>query len=198
MGLRRPNVMKERLESIHTFHGTTTLPFVIPSVPGFPTSQLSTGPLHVVLPKENHMQLTEVATLDRKSGEAEESAVPRTFRRNTESHPQTKLSSRPERSIVERSAVSFSRSHTPATNPGCPTSPISCGAWWVHRTLCAFPLKKGAHAGVSGAAYRKFGASRSFFARCGIPQPPAPNSPRATSSLLVRFGCVLLFRVFYF
>jgi hypothetical protein len=30
---------------------------------------------YVVLPKENHMQLTEVATLDRKSGEAEGSAV---------------------------------------------------------------------------------------------------------------------------
>src|SRR5580692_11310338 len=34
---------------------------------------------YVVLPKENHMQLTEAATLDRKSGEAEGSAVPRTF-----------------------------------------------------------------------------------------------------------------------
>ena len=30
-------------------------------------------------------------------------------------------------------------------------------------------LQKGAHAVLSGAAYRKFGASRSFFARCGIP-----------------------------
>jgi hypothetical protein len=30
--------------------------------------------------------------------------------------------------------------------------------------------KKGAHAILSRAAYRKFGASRSFFARCGIPQ----------------------------
>jgi hypothetical protein len=29
----------------------------------------------VVLPKENHMQLTEAATLDRKSGKAEGSAV---------------------------------------------------------------------------------------------------------------------------
>jgi hypothetical protein len=36
----------------------------------------------VVLPKENHMQLTEAATLDRKSGEAEGSAVPRTSPRN--------------------------------------------------------------------------------------------------------------------
>ena len=30
-------------------------------------------------------------------------------------------------------------------------------------------LKKGAYAVMSRAAYRKFGASRSFFARCGIP-----------------------------
>jgi hypothetical protein len=53
--------------------------FVIPSVLGFPTSPLSIATTDVVLPKENHMQLTEAATLDRKSGEAEGSAVPRTF-----------------------------------------------------------------------------------------------------------------------
>src|SRR6267154_5065194 len=34
---------------------------------------------YVVLLKENHMQLIEAATLDRKSGEAEGSAVLRTF-----------------------------------------------------------------------------------------------------------------------
>ena len=34
-----------------------------------------TSATYVVLPKENHMQLTEAATLDRKSGEAEGSAV---------------------------------------------------------------------------------------------------------------------------
>jgi hypothetical protein len=34
-----------------------------------------TGATDVVLPKENHMQLTEAATLDRKSGGAEGSAV---------------------------------------------------------------------------------------------------------------------------
>jgi hypothetical protein len=61
---------------------TPTLPFVIPpapacrgSVPGFPTSPLSLEITYVVLPKENHMQLTEAATLDRKSGGAEGSAV---------------------------------------------------------------------------------------------------------------------------
>jgi hypothetical protein len=31
-------------------------------------------------------------------------------------------------------------------------------------------LMKGAHAVLSRTAYRKFGVSRSFFARCGIPQ----------------------------
>jgi hypothetical protein len=36
-------------------------------------------------------------------------------------------------------------------------------------------LMKGAHAVLSRAAYRKFGASRSFFARCGIPRLFAPN-----------------------
>ena len=54
-------------------------------------------------------------------------------------------------------------------------------------------LKKGAHADLSSAAYRKFGASRSFFARCGIPQvfpssllrvpqihTGAPRSPQRT------------------
>jgi hypothetical protein len=34
-----------------------------------------TGATYVVLPKENHIQLTEATTLDRKSGEAEGSAV---------------------------------------------------------------------------------------------------------------------------
>jgi len=48
---------------------------VIPSVPGFPASPLSLATTYVVLPKENHMQSTEAATLDRKSGEAEGSAA---------------------------------------------------------------------------------------------------------------------------
>jgi hypothetical protein len=63
------------LGSATTFGGTAVFSFVIPSVPGFPTSPLSPETTYVVLPKENHMQLTEAATLDRKSGEAEGSAV---------------------------------------------------------------------------------------------------------------------------
>ncbi len=59
-----------------------------PSVPGFPTSPLSPAPTYVVLPKENHMLSTEAAALDRKSGEAEESAVPRTFLGKPHENPQ--------------------------------------------------------------------------------------------------------------
>ena len=61
--------------------GNNPLPFshpllsVIPSVPGFPASLLSPATPDVVLFKENHTQPTEAATLDRKSGEAEGSAV---------------------------------------------------------------------------------------------------------------------------
>src|SRR5258708_32271521 len=67
-----------------------------------------TSATYVVLPKENHMQLAEAATLDRKSGEAEGSAVPRTSPANAEYYSQTELSSRPERRGAERSAVFFS------------------------------------------------------------------------------------------
>ena len=80
---------EKRLGSATNLYGTVALSFVIPSVPGFPASPLSPATTYVVLPKENHMQLTEAATLDRKSGEAdlsrravEGSAVPRTFRGN--------------------------------------------------------------------------------------------------------------------
>src|SRR5271168_926671 len=59
-----------------------------------------TGATYMVLPKENHMQLTEAATLDRKSGEAEGSAVPRTSPGNAEYYAQTELSSRPERTRI--------------------------------------------------------------------------------------------------
>src|SRR3984893_17721838 len=61
--------------------GNNPLPFshpllsVIPSVPGFPTSPPPPTTTDVVLLKENHTHPTEAATLDRKSGEAEGSAV---------------------------------------------------------------------------------------------------------------------------
>jgi hypothetical protein len=78
--------------------------FVIPSVLGFPASLLSPATTDVVLSKENHTQLTEAATLDRKSGEAEGSAVrhscapplPASAR-----HQSATLSSSKERAVAE-------------------------------------------------------------------------------------------------
>ena len=77
---------EERLGPATALYETIALSFVIPSVPGFPTSPLSPATTHVVLSKENHTQLTEAATLDRKSGGAdlsrravEGSALPRTL-----------------------------------------------------------------------------------------------------------------------
>ena len=54
------------------------------------------------------MQLTEAATLDRKSGEAEGSAVPRTITGNVEYDAQIELSSRLSRLAVgpERTRIS--------------------------------------------------------------------------------------------
>jgi hypothetical protein len=45
MGLRPTQGDEKRLGPATTFHVIATLSFVIPSVPGFPTSQLSTAPL---------------------------------------------------------------------------------------------------------------------------------------------------------
>ena len=90
------------------FNGTACAPFVIPSVPGFPTSPLSLATTYVVLSKENHVQLTEAATLDRKSGVVEGSAVRLSVLPNSSVpnlNPQTELSSRPKRSEVEGPAV---------------------------------------------------------------------------------------------
>jgi hypothetical protein len=69
-----------------------------PSGPG-----LQTPPSHV----HSSLNLPQVSR-----SAAEGSAVPRNFPGNAESHPATNLSSRPERSGVERSAVSFSFSQT--------------------------------------------------------------------------------------
>jgi hypothetical protein len=75
---RESSCSMEGVRLTTAFNGTACAPFVIPSVPGFPTSPLSLATTYVVLSKENHTQSTEAATLDRKSGEAEGSAVLRT------------------------------------------------------------------------------------------------------------------------
>ena len=48
-------------------------------------------------------------------------------------------------------------------------------------------LKKGAHAVLSRAADRKFGASRSFFARCGIPLASPSSLPGPHNSVRVPY-----------
>jgi hypothetical protein len=50
-------------------NGKTPLPFVIPSLPGIPTSPFSSPTTYVVLLKENHMQFTEAATATGNPGE---------------------------------------------------------------------------------------------------------------------------------
>jgi hypothetical protein len=75
MGLRPTQGDEKRLGPATNLYGTVTLSFVIPSVPGFAISPLSPATTYVVLFEENHMHLTEAATLDRKSGEAEGPAV---------------------------------------------------------------------------------------------------------------------------
>src|SRR6266700_6665454 len=69
-GLRPTQGDEKSLRPATTLYRTVAFSFVIPSVPGFPTSQLPPATTHVVLSKENHTQLTEAATLDRKSGGA--------------------------------------------------------------------------------------------------------------------------------
>ena len=54
MGLRPTEEDQKRLGPATTFYETIALSFVIPSVPGFPTSPLSPATTYVVLPKENH------------------------------------------------------------------------------------------------------------------------------------------------
>jgi hypothetical protein len=82
------------------------------------------------------------------------------------------LSSRPERSGVEGSAVqrtligNFCPCRKPRGGPH-PRFPVKfSGSAQPYAPI----FKKGAHAVLSSAAYRKFGASRSFVARCGIPR----------------------------
>jgi len=70
--------------SVQQPHSMKPLPFPLSSraYPDFLLHSSHRRHLCVVLPKENHMQLAEAATLDRKSGGAEGSAVPRTLRGN--------------------------------------------------------------------------------------------------------------------
>jgi hypothetical protein len=74
-----PKMMKKRLGPAAALYGPSPFPChpERTRISYFTTLNSAT---YVVLPKENHMRLTEATTLDRKSGEAEGSAVPRTVR----------------------------------------------------------------------------------------------------------------------
>jgi hypothetical protein len=76
MGQRPTQGDEKALRPATTFYRTVALSFVIPSEPGFPPHRSHRRYLCGSL----HMQSIEAATPDRKFGEAEGSAVLRTFR----------------------------------------------------------------------------------------------------------------------
>jgi hypothetical protein len=75
MGLRPTELDgKNAFSPATALHGSTTLPFVIPSVPGFPVSGTREGSVCGFLKGKPHED-RDAANLDRKSGAAEGSAV---------------------------------------------------------------------------------------------------------------------------
>jgi hypothetical protein len=72
----KPNL--KRLGAATTLDELLPFPFVIPKRTRISCLTALTAATYVVLSKENHMQSIEAATIDRKSGEAEGSAVLRT------------------------------------------------------------------------------------------------------------------------
>jgi hypothetical protein len=66
----------------------------------------------------------------------------------------------------------------PRTNRRVPHIPDFLCSFVGSLNFMRLSLKRAAHAVLSGAAYRKFGASRSSFARCGIPQLCPSSLPR--------------------
>jgi hypothetical protein len=78
MGLWPTQGDEKRLGPATTLYATVALSFVIPERTRISYFTALTSATYVVLPQENHMQLAEAATVDRKSGEAEGSAVPST------------------------------------------------------------------------------------------------------------------------
>jgi hypothetical protein len=73
----------------------------------------------------------------------------------------------------------------PVTNRRVPHIPDFLWSFVGSLNFMRLSLKKGAHAVLSRAAYRKFGASRSFFARCGIPQASPSTLSRGDGSTRV-------------
>jgi hypothetical protein len=65
--------------------------------------------------------------------------------------------------------------HSPQKGPRVPHTPDFLWSFVGSLNFLRLSLKKGAHAVLSRAAYRKFGVSRSFFARYGRPRLFAPD-----------------------
>jgi hypothetical protein len=63
---------------------------------------------------------------------------------------------------------------SPPPLPGAPHPDFLC-SFVGSLNFMRLSLKRAAHAVLSRDAYRKFGASRSFFARCGIPRASPSN-----------------------
>jgi hypothetical protein len=72
-------VMKKHLGPATTLYATVGPPFCHPERSRISYLTALTAAAYVVLSKENHMHSIEAATLDRKFGEGEGSAVPRIF-----------------------------------------------------------------------------------------------------------------------
>jgi hypothetical protein len=98
------------------------------------------------------------------------------------SHPQPPTESKPvpfeQTRLPAESEVRKERAFGlyPRTHRRVPHISDFLGSFVGSLNFMRLSLMKGAHAVLSRAAYRKFGASRSFFARCGIPQA-SPSSP---------------------
>ena len=76
----------------------------------------------------------------------------------------------------------------PATSRRVPHTPDFLCSLVASLHFMRLSFKKGAHAVLSRAANRKFGASRSFFARCGIPQV-SPSSLLRASQICTGAPC---------
>jgi hypothetical protein len=73
-----PKVMKNAFNPVAALYGSVALPFVIPSVPGFPVRCTRESSVCGFLQGKPHEDC-DVTDLDRKSGAAEGSAVLRTI-----------------------------------------------------------------------------------------------------------------------
>jgi hypothetical protein len=104
-----------------------------PSVPGFPTSLLPATATYATLRKERRMQLIDQGVLDRKSGEAEGSAV----------------RSSPSRSYLERTRAYPARSSASSASPNTSSRMIRSVASLRYESRAALISRYSGHSVVS-------------------------------------------------